>query len=211
MGLCEVDGIRWPYVAWRNYMLDGPHCDERSVGLIVDNSGRRSVGLHDRLAFLWPVDYSKQKDYPHHGPSAAAETLHGVWASGRELIAYDEMWCSQSGIHPHSATRAEHRAMLHTLASTQSWDQSDPKMIEHALDERAGLATLESTQHLVTVAEADARILKQNRLLRPELAAQGPTPLLPVADGDGDDDATPAPSARSKKRAAKGAAAATRK
>ena len=78
-------------------------------------------------------------------------------------------------------------------------------MIEHALDERAGLATLEFTQHFATVAEADARILKQNRLLRAELAAQGPTPLLPIADGD-DDDAVPAPSARSKKRAAKAAA-----
>ncbi len=80
------------------------------------------------------------------------------------------------------------------------------KMIEHALDERAGLATLEFTQHFATVAEADARILKQNRVLRVELAAQGPTPLLPIADGDDDDGAVPAPSARSKKRAAKAAA-----
>ncbi len=246
MGLCEVDGTWWPvervpdaeYAAWRNYMLNGPHRDERLAGMVVDTSGRRFVGLHDYLALLRPVDRSKQKDYPHRGPSAAVETLHGVRGSGRELIAYDEMWSGQSGIHPHSAIRAEHRTIFHTLAMMQSWDQIDipataageylcrralqiqravaanprapsfiglSKMIEHALDERAGLATLEFTQHFATVAEADARILKQNRLLRAELAAQGPTPLLPIADGD-DDDAVPAPSARSKKRAAKAAA-----
>ena len=80
-------------------------------------------------------------------------------------------------------------------------------MTEHALDERAGLATLEFAQHFATVAEADARILKQNRLLRAELAAQGPTPLLPLADAADDDDAVPARSARAKERAAKAAAA----
>ena len=37
-------------------------------------------------------------------------------------------------------------------------------MIEHALD-----ATREFTAHMATLAEAEARILKQNRLLREEI------------------------------------------
>ena len=127
----------------------------------------------------------------------------GVRDSGRELIAYDEMWCGQR-----QALRIQ-RAVAAGLRSPSCADLS--KMIEHALDECAGLATLEFTPHLATVAEADARILKQNRLLRAELAAQGPAPLLPIADGDDDDDAAPAPTARSKKRAATAAAAAEEK
>ncbi len=43
------------------------------------------------------------------------------------------------------------------------------KMIEHSLDEGGGIATREFTAHMATLAEAEARILKQNRLLREEL------------------------------------------
>jgi hypothetical protein len=43
------------------------------------------------------------------------------------------------------------------------------KMIEHALDEGGGIATREFTLHMATLAEAEARILKQNRLLREEI------------------------------------------
>ena len=43
------------------------------------------------------------------------------------------------------------------------------KMIEHSLDEGGGVATREFTAHMAQVAESEARILKQNRLLREEL------------------------------------------
>ena len=46
------------------------------------------------------------------------------------------------------------------------------KMIEHALDESGGVAAREFTAHMATLAEAEARVLKQNRLLREELEAR---------------------------------------
>ena len=49
------------------------------------------------------------------------------------------------------------------------------RMLEHSLDEAGGLATTEFTQHFATMAEADARVLKQDRLFRTELE-QAPAP-----------------------------------
>ena len=46
------------------------------------------------------------------------------------------------------------------------------KMTQHALDEGGGLATREFTAHMAQMAETEARILKQNRLFREELAAK---------------------------------------
>ena len=46
------------------------------------------------------------------------------------------------------------------------------KMTQHALDEGGGLATREFTAHMAQLAENEARILKQNRLFREELAAK---------------------------------------
>jgi hypothetical protein len=45
-------------------------------------------------------------------------------------------------------------------------------MVEHALDEGGGVATREFTAHMAQQAESEARILKQNRLLREELEAK---------------------------------------
>ena len=42
-------------------------------------------------------------------------------------------------------------------------------MIEHALEEGAGIATRELTAHMASLAANDVRILKQGRLLREEL------------------------------------------
>ena len=46
------------------------------------------------------------------------------------------------------------------------------KMTQHALDEGGGLATREFTAHMAQMAETEARILKQNRLFREELASK---------------------------------------
>ena len=46
------------------------------------------------------------------------------------------------------------------------------KMIQHTQDERGGVATQQFTAHFAQQAEAEARILKQNRLLREELEAK---------------------------------------
>jgi hypothetical protein len=207
------------------YMRNGTGRDERLAGLTRDGTGRRFVSLHDYLGMLRPTDRSKDKDYPHRGPSAAIEVLQGVRTSGRELIAYDEHWAVNSGIAPGSSIRHEHKTIFHTLALLGSWDQVDipnlaggeylcrravqiqravrvnprspsfvglHKMTEHSLDEAGGLATADFTQHFATVAEADARIMKQNRLLRSELQSQpsglpgAPAPAAQHDDSDGD-------------------------
>ena len=43
------------------------------------------------------------------------------------------------------------------------------KMVQHSMDEGGGLATTECTAHMAHVAESEARVLKQNRLLREEM------------------------------------------
>ncbi len=73
-------------------------------------------------------------------------------------------------------------------------------MTTHALDGRGGLATSAFTQHFATVAEADARILKQNRLLRAELQS-GYKPSIEDDDDDGLDETAPAPKARPRRKA----------
>ena len=46
------------------------------------------------------------------------------------------------------------------------------RMIEHSLSEGGGVATKEFTSHMAEQAEKEARIMKQNRLLREELGAK---------------------------------------
>ena len=79
------------------------------------------------------------------------------------------------------------------------------KMTEHSLDEAGGLATADFTQHFASVAEADARILKQNRLLRSELHHQPsglPGASGPAAQVDDSDDGLPKVSRAQRKAAA---------
>jgi hypothetical protein len=57
------------------------------------------------------------------------------------------------------------------------------KMIEHHLDEAGGVTAREFTKHIAVEAESEARILKQNRLLREETKAS----QLPTSSGDGGD------------------------
>jgi hypothetical protein len=58
------------------------------------------------------------------------------------------------------------------------------KMCDHTLDEATGLATQDFTKHFADISEADARIMKQQRLLRSELKAQtgGASPALDTDD-----------------------------
>jgi hypothetical protein len=46
------------------------------------------------------------------------------------------------------------------------------KMVEHSMDEGGGIATRDFTAHMAAQAESEARVLKQNRLLREELEAK---------------------------------------
>ena len=60
------------------------------------------------------------------------------------------------------------------------------KMCDQTLDEATGLATRDLTKHFADISEADAKIMKQQRLLRSEMKAQtgGPSPAA-----ESDDDA----------------------
>ena len=63
---------------------------------------------------------------------------------------------------------------------------------------------MEFTAHFASVAEADARILRQNRLLKAELGATGTRPSLTETFEDDED--PPAVSKAAKKKAAAAAA-----
>ena len=242
MGLALIDGLWWPvervqnndYQLWASHLRSGPGRDPRIAGDRRDATGRRFVSLHDCLGMLRTVDRSKDKDYPHRGPSAAVEVLQGVRASGRELVPYDEMWASQSGVSPGSAIRLLHKTIFHALALFQQWDQLDlpataggeylcrravqvqravrasPKapsfaglerMCEHSLDEGGGLAMQEFTQHYATLAESEAKIMKQQRLLKAEMAASTQMHGAAPKDTDDEDDVTKLPRRRPKRKA----------
>ena len=72
-------------------------------------------------------------------------------------------------------------------------------MCDHGLDEVQGLSTQDFTKHFSEISKADARILKQQRLLRGELAAQSPNGLQPAPETDEDGEKVPA-----RRRASKG-------
>ena len=214
MGLALIEGFWWPVERvrdtevenWLANMRGGPRRDPRLAGDRRDAAGKRYVSLHDYMGMVRRIDRSKDKDWPHRGPSAAAEVLEGVRGAGRELITYDEYWASTSGVNQGSNMRLLHKTIFHALALLQTYDQVDvpalagaeylarraiqvqravksnpkspsfiglEKMCDHALDEGQGLATQDFTKHFSEQSEVDARIMKQQRLLRGELQAQG--------------------------------------
>ena len=230
--------------SWRNYIRSGPGRDPRIAGDVRDASGRPFVSLHDYLGMLRTVDRTNDPSWPHRGPSAAVELLHGVRGSGKELVQYDEHWANLSGIPAQSAVRHEHRSLFHTLALLQTYDQLDipataggeflcrrivqiqratkanpaspsftglHQMVAHTLDETGGLAVQAFTAHFAGVAEAEARVLKQNRLLRTELGGRGKTSGRGGKE-DTEDDEEPASAATGgSRRGARRKAAASKK
>ena len=58
------------------------------------------------------------------------------------------------------------------------------KMLEHRLDESGGIKAMNFTAHFAQLAEAEARVLRQQRLYRSELGTQHPVPLLDTDDED---------------------------
>ena len=59
------------------------------------------------------------------------------------------------------------------------------KMIEHSLDEGGGIATREFTKYMAEQAEAEGKVLKQQRLLREELASNHKKDKDGKGDGKG--------------------------
>ncbi len=141
IGLPQHDGNWWQVepvpdcecVSWMSAMRNGPGRDSRIAGAVQDGFGQMLVLLHDDLRKSRPVLWSKEKDYPHMGPSDALGLQQGPWTSAEELVTYDKL------------------------------------------------------------SEADARIMKQNRLVRAEPGANpvGPPgqvggPVQPLADPSDD-------------------------
>ena len=226
MGLALLEGYWWPVERVRNDEVDswlaglrgGPRRDPRLAGDVRDAGGKRFVNLSDYMGLLRPIDRAKDKDWPHRGPSAAAEVLSGVRGCGRELVTYDEFWAQTSGVQSGSNLRLLHKTIFHALALLQSYDQVDvpalagaeylarraiqvqravranpkcptfqglEKMCDHTLDEATGLATQDFTKHFADISEADAKIMKQQRLLRTEMNSR-PGGAPPKADSDDD-------------------------
>ena len=76
-------------------------------------------------------------------------------------------------------------------------------MCDHTLDEATGLATQDFTRHFADISDADAEIMKQQRLVRSEMKAQTGGPSLAA---DTDDDAEQ-PTRRNRRAKAKAKAA----
>ena len=112
-------------MTWLASCRRGPRRHPRIAGDGRDAAGRRYLGLHDDPGLLRPIDWSKDKDWPHRGPPAASELLAGVRGAGRELIAYDEYWDQNLGVHQTSNIRLLHNTIFHALALFQTYDQLD--------------------------------------------------------------------------------------
>ena len=59
------------------------------------------------------------------GPSATAELMSGVSASGQELSTYDGFWISRCGLNKDGALAISHRNIMSALYLMQSCDQYD--------------------------------------------------------------------------------------
>jgi len=74
------------------------------------------------------------------------------------------------------------------------------QMTAHTLDETGGLAVQAFTQHFATIAEAEARVLKQNRLLRSEMTARGAAGAGAAEDTDDEEEPQASGAARRRRR-----------
>ncbi|CAK0846500.1 unnamed protein product, partial [Prorocentrum cordatum] len=134
-----------------------------------------------------PTDLAKIVDWPHSGPRAVIELVRGVVALGLTPFTYHARWVRQvpalalgcdclgasdlASLELLARRAAQIERAVRVNPKAPSF-QGLAKMTEHALDEGGGLATRECTARMATLAEQEARILKQNRLLREELAAK---------------------------------------
>jgi hypothetical protein len=74
------------------------------------------------------------------------------------------------------------------------------QMTAHTLDETGGLAAQAFTQHFATIAEAEAHVLEQNRLLRSEMTTRGAAGAGAAEDTDDEEEPQASGAARRRRR-----------
>ncbi len=74
------------------------------------------------------------------------------------------------------------------------------QMTAHTLDETGGLAVQACNQHFATIAEAEAHVLEQNRLLRSEMTTRGAAGAGAAEDTDDEEEPQASGAARRRRR-----------
>ena len=141
--------LGWPF--------RGPRASEE-VFASIRNLGREMFTFHD----LWVQNSGVHPERALAHERKCLLTLLG------HMISYDQLDASNLACAEFGCRRL---LMLERAAKAnpRSPDFTGLHMfIEHSLEEAGGIATRQFTEHIAKVAESEARILKQTRLLREE-------------------------------------------
>ena len=145
-----------------------PHAGPRALLEVIASI----LGLG--LSFLTYHDYWQKQSGIH--PEAAARWEHKVLCTTLALLTcLDRLDVSNCSGAEYAARRL---VMLEKAVAVNPKSPSFHglhRLIEHSLSEGGGVATRDFTAYMSQVAEADARVLKQNRLYREELATKTKT------------------------------------
>lgn len=106
---------------WRSVKQTGPGKDERIEAMTFDGEVRHRVGMQVITKGL-AHDIKRPKGFPLPGPSAYAEFMQGIEASGVELGGYHNWWVKISGISPTSAVATEHKIELESFRHGLQFD-----------------------------------------------------------------------------------------
>ncbi len=131
---------------WRSLKQTGPGKDTRIEPLAYQGERRRVLSLDVVTSGLSP-DIKRPKDFPLPGPSAYAELMSGVLASGVGLGGFHNYWERASGVSPGCAVSKEHKCIFESLRHGLLW---------------AGLAG----KHLAMTEFSSRRVLQIHRAVK---------------------------------------------
>ena len=106
---------------WKSFKLTGPGKDPRIEPLTFEGEYRQRLTL-DVLTRDLASDTKRPNDFPLPGPSAYAELMHGVKASGVGLGGFRNYWSRASGISPTCGVALEHKVQFESLDHGLTWD-----------------------------------------------------------------------------------------
>lgn len=164
-------------------------------------SGRRPSTVSDAMAQMRPIRLEQISDWP---TAAHAPFGKSWWAfvGLEEIHTLHDHGVASLGLHPDANIAWEHKMLfrvLHHILMLERAAEANTKapsflslhrMIETEIDDTGGLAALDFTQHIAQQAEAEARVVRQQRMLLDELKVHDTT------EGDGKAEAAPATSGR---------------
>jgi hypothetical protein len=152
----------------------------------IRNLGRELFTFHD----LWLQGSGL------HGESAVAWEHKCLLTMLGHLVSYDQLdpgWIAGAEFAARRVLMLERAARVNPRNPNFTGLHM---MIQHSLEEGGGVATRAFTEHMARLAESEARILKQNRLLREETALKAKE--KDVAKGEEGAEAGAAPKRRGK-------------